>query len=86
MQFEAALSQTKQRVGCTEVWNIEIYIKEIVIEYWNHNKTWVLSATASHFSADGFVFSAQLMLILSKPGYCEFLWAFWGCSPSDTED
>lgn len=55
MQFETALSHMKHRVGWTEVWNTGVRIKQIVTEYWNHNKTWILSATVCHFSADTFI-------------------------------
>lgn len=72
----------KNRWSCTEVRNTEIYIKKTIIEYWNHNKTWILSANTSHFNADIFIFNAELMLILPKMEYSEITQAFWGFSLS----
>lgn len=61
----------KNRWGCTEIWTTEIHMKKIIIDYWNHNKTWILSANTSNFNAEILIFNFQLVLILSKMEYSE---------------
>lgn len=41
-------------------------MEKITIDYFNHNKTWILSANTGHFNAEILIFNSQLVLILSK--------------------
>lgn len=61
----------KNRWDCTEIWNTEIYRRKIIIDYWNHNKTWILSANTSNFNSEILILNSQLVLILSKMEYSE---------------